>query len=163
MNKVFKALADRTRLGEANRLGVQSSVYVNSTLQNAEVIQALGMLGPLRQRWSLLQQRIIAAQAHASDRGARITSATRFVRISGQSLALGLGALLGERGIACRILNATREKEEAEIVAQAGTFGAVGQAEIVRGDVADGGGAIPGDENILPHSKTEVLDVHRCA
>ncbi|MGN8342795.1 type I secretion system permease/ATPase [Pseudomonas sp. SMV71] len=87
-------LATRTRLGEANRLGVQSATYVNSTLQNAEVIQALGMLGPLRQRWSLLQQRIIAAQAHASDRGARISSATRFVRISGQSLSLGLGALL---------------------------------------------------------------------
>ena len=87
-------LATRARLGEANRLGVQSAVYVNSTLHNAEVIQALGMLGPLRQRWSLLQQRIIAAQAHASDRSARITSTTRFVRISGQSLALGLGALL---------------------------------------------------------------------
>jgi ATP-binding cassette subfamily C exporter for protease/lipase len=87
-------LATRTRLGEANRLGVQSAAYVNSTLQNAEVIQALGMLGPLRDRWSLMQQRIIAAQAHASDRSARITSATRFVRISGQSLSLGLGALL---------------------------------------------------------------------
>ncbi|MET0611413.1 type I secretion system permease/ATPase [Pseudomonas caspiana] len=87
-------LATRVRLGEANRLSVSSAAYVNSTLQNAEVIRALGMLGPLRQRWSLLQQRIIAAQAHASDRSARITSATRFVRISGQSLALGLGALL---------------------------------------------------------------------
>lgn len=87
-------LATRTRLEEANRLGVQSAGYVNSTLQNAEVIQALGMLGPLRDRWSLMQQRIIAAQAHASDRSARITSATRFVRISGQSLSLGLGALL---------------------------------------------------------------------
>ncbi|RRV10118.1 type I secretion system permease/ATPase [Pseudomonas sp. v388] len=87
-------LATRTRLGEANRLGVQSAGYVNSTLHNAEVIQALGMLGPLRDRWSLMQQRIIAAQAHASDRSARITSATRFVRISGQSLSLGLGALL---------------------------------------------------------------------
>jgi ATP-binding cassette subfamily C exporter for protease/lipase len=87
-------LATRTRLGEANRLGVQSAAYVNSTLQNAEVIQALGMLGPLRDRWSLMQRRIIASQAHASDRSARITSATRFVRISGQSLSLGLGALL---------------------------------------------------------------------
>ncbi|MEG5263027.1 type I secretion system permease/ATPase [Pseudomonas sp. JDS28PS106] len=87
-------LATRTRLEQANRLGVQSAGYVNSTLQNAEVIQALGMLGPLRDRWSLMQQRIIAAQAHASDRGARITAATRFVRISGQSLSLGLGALL---------------------------------------------------------------------
>lgn len=87
-------LATRTPLGVANRLSVQSAVYVNSTLQNAEVIQALGMLGPLRQRWSLLQQGIISAQAQASDHSARITSATRFVRISGQSLALGLGALL---------------------------------------------------------------------
>lgn len=87
-------LATKVHLGEANRLSVHSATYVNSTLQNAEVIQALGMLGPLRQRWSLWQQRIIAAQARASDHSARITSATRFVRISGQSLALGLGALL---------------------------------------------------------------------
>lgn len=87
-------LATRASLGEANRVSVSSAGYVNSTLQNAEVIRALGMLGPLRQRWSLLQQRIISAQSQASDRSAQITSATKFVRISGQSLALGLGALL---------------------------------------------------------------------
>jgi ATP-binding cassette subfamily C exporter for protease/lipase len=83
-------LATRTGLGEANRLSVQSAAYVNSTLQNAEVIQALGMLGPLRQRWSLLQQRIIAAQAQASDRSARITPVT------------GSGCLAGSRGAAFR-------------------------------------------------------------
>ncbi len=32
-------LATRTPLGEANRLGVQSATYVNSTLRNAEVIR----------------------------------------------------------------------------------------------------------------------------
>lgn len=48
-----------------------------------------------------------------------------------------LGALLGERGIACRILNATREKEEAEIVAQAGRRGAVTVATNMAGRGTD--------------------------
>ncbi|WP_296253190.1 type I secretion system permease/ATPase [Pseudomonas sp. UBA4194] len=91
---IWGELATRSSLAEANQMSVKSASYVNSTLHNAEVIQALGMLPALRQRWSFLQRGIITAQARASDRSARITSMTRFVRISGQSLALGLGALL---------------------------------------------------------------------
>jgi ATP-binding cassette subfamily C exporter for protease/lipase len=91
---IWGELATRASLAEANQMSVKSASYVNSTLHNAEVIQALGMLPALRQRWSFLQRGIITAQARASDRSARITSMTRFVRISGQSLSLGLGALL---------------------------------------------------------------------
>lgn len=91
---IWGELATRSSLAEANYMAVKSAKYVNSTLQNAEVIQAMGMLPALRGRWAFLQQGIITAQARASDRSARITSMTRFVRISGQSLSLGLGALL---------------------------------------------------------------------
>ncbi|HLA32977.1 MAG TPA: type I secretion system permease/ATPase [Pseudomonas sp.] len=91
---VWNELATRKSLAEANQLSVLSANYVNSTLQNAEVIQAMGMLTVLRRRWFSLQKRIISAQAEASDRSARISSMTRFVRITWQSLSLGLGAML---------------------------------------------------------------------
>ncbi len=48
-----------------------------------------------------------------------------------------LGALLSQRGVECRILNATREKQEAEIVAQAGELGAVTVATNMAGRGTD--------------------------
>ena len=91
---LWNELATRKSMAEANRLSVASSSYVNGTLHNAEVIQALGMLVPLRRRWFNVQQRMIVEQAQASDRSARIASLSRFVRMTWQSLALGLGAIL---------------------------------------------------------------------
>lgn len=81
-------------LHKANQLAAQSSTTLNSTLQNAEVIQAMGMQEALRKRWAAVQQRMMEAQAEASDRGARISAITRFVRMTWQSLALALGAVL---------------------------------------------------------------------
>ncbi|MNM79272.1 Type I secretion system ATP-binding protein PrsD [compost metagenome] len=91
---VWNELTTRKSMSEANRVSVLSSSYVNSTLQNAEVIQAMGMLTPLRRRWFNLQQRVINAQGEASDRSSRIAALSRFVRMTWQSLALGLGAIL---------------------------------------------------------------------
>jgi len=87
-------LSTRPSLAQANALSMKANLYVNSSLHNAEVIQAMGMLPALRKRWGWLQQGMIASQATASDRGARISAMTRFVRIAAQSLSLGLGALL---------------------------------------------------------------------
>ncbi|VVP55474.1 Type I secretion system ATP-binding protein PrsD [Pseudomonas fluorescens] len=91
---VWNELTTRKSMSEANRLSVASSSYVNSTLHNAEVIQAMGMLSPLRRRWFNVQQRVITEQGEASDRSSRIAALSRFVRMTWQSLALGLGAIL---------------------------------------------------------------------
>lgn len=91
---IWNELTTRRSMGEANRLSVSSASYVNSTLQNAEVIQAMGMLTPLRRRWFNVQQRVITEQGEASDRSSRIAALSRFVRMTWQSLALGLGAVL---------------------------------------------------------------------
>lgn len=90
--------ATRTPMAEANRLSVASAAALNASFQNAEVVQAMGMLGALRARWAELQQRIVGAQASASDAGARIAALTRGVRTAWQSLSLGLGALLALEG-----------------------------------------------------------------
>ncbi len=90
--------ATRAPMAEANRLSVASSAALNTSFQNAEVVHAMGMLGALRARWAELQQRIVGAQAGASDAGARIAALTRGVRTAWQSLSLGLGALLALEG-----------------------------------------------------------------
>lgn len=91
---IWNEHATRKGLDEANQISVHSSKYVNSTLQNAEVIQAMGMLGNLQKRWAGLQQRLIGAQTTASDQAARISTITRLVRTAWQSLAMGLAMLL---------------------------------------------------------------------
>ncbi len=91
---IWNEYATRRYLAEANQLSISTASYINNTLQNAEVIHALGMLDVLRGRWSSLQHRVLAAQAVASARSLAISGATRFIRVSWQSLSLGLGAYL---------------------------------------------------------------------
>lgn len=91
---IWNENATRQGLAEANQISVMSGKYVNSTLQNAEVIQAMGMLGNLQKRWATLQQRLIKAQSEASDKGAAISTLTRLVRTAWQSLAMAVAMLL---------------------------------------------------------------------
>lgn len=85
-------------LAEAQRLSMAASAQANSHLRNAEVIEAMGMLPSIRERWLQLHRKFLAQQAVASDRAGVLTALTRFVRISLQSLALGFGALLAING-----------------------------------------------------------------
>lgn len=101
----------RKPLAEANQAAMTSAAYANNNLRNAEVIEAMGMLPAIRQRWFGNHLRILELQSLASDRAAWISGLTRFVRITLQSLILGTGALLAIQGeitpgmmIACSIL-----------------------------------------------------------
>ena len=91
---IWNEHASRKGLAEANQISVMSAKYVNSTLQNSEVIQAMGMLRNMQQRWSAQQERLINAQGSASDKSAAITAITRLIRTAWQSLAMGLAMLL---------------------------------------------------------------------
>jgi ATP-binding cassette subfamily C exporter for protease/lipase len=81
-------------LAEAIRCAISANAYAAGNLRNAEAIEAMGMLGRLRERWSSRQNRFLALQAQASDRAASIGAATKFFRLFLQSGILGLGALL---------------------------------------------------------------------
>lgn len=82
------------RLGEAGQLAQSAGNYVGSSLRNAEVIEAMGMLGHLRQRWQRRQARVLTLQAEASDRAGLVAAVSKFVRLAAQSGILGVGALL---------------------------------------------------------------------
>ncbi|QXH34068.1 type I secretion system permease/ATPase [Pseudomonas muyukensis] len=103
--------ATQKPLAEANNAALASANYANNNLRNAEVIEAMGMLPAISQRWFHSHLRILRMQGLASDRAALISGSGRFVRITLQSLILGTGALLAIEGkitpgmmIACSIL-----------------------------------------------------------
>ncbi|QHF29701.1 type I secretion system permease/ATPase [Pseudomonas sp. R32] len=81
-------------LVEASGFQQQSTHLASSQLQNAESIQAMGMLAALRQRWFALHSRFLTLQNQASDTSAVITAISKSLRLCLQSLVLGLGALL---------------------------------------------------------------------
>lgn len=88
----------RKPLAEANRLAVSSGNLATNNLRNAEVIQAMGMLPALMNRWFSLHGRFLQLQAEASEKAGMVSALSKFVRVSMQSLILGLGALLALEG-----------------------------------------------------------------
>jgi len=91
---VISEVISRKPLSEANSIAVKANNLATNNLRNAEVIEAMGMLNNLMGRWYRLQQQFLALQSEASDKAASIGAMSRFIRISLQSLVLGLGALL---------------------------------------------------------------------
>ena len=85
-------------LAEAQALSMRSTALATSNLRNAEVIEAMGMLPDLMARWSVLNSGFLARQAEASEKAALVGNVTKFVRLTLQSLVLGLGALLAIDG-----------------------------------------------------------------
>jgi ATP-binding cassette subfamily C exporter for protease/lipase len=84
----------RQPLDEAQKNALRAAAVASGQLRNAEVAEALGMVAGLRARWTMLQDKVLALQALASERGGAIGASTRFVRLASQSLILGLGAWL---------------------------------------------------------------------
>lgn len=87
-------VVSRKPLAEANGMAVTAGTLATNNLRNAEVIQAMGMLPNLMTRWFKLHGRFLQLQAEASEKAGIVTATSKFVRISLQSLILGLGALL---------------------------------------------------------------------
>jgi ATP-binding cassette subfamily C exporter for protease/lipase len=80
-------------LAESNAAAIQATNLAGNNLRNAEVAEAMGMLGHLRERWRKRHDQSLELQELASDRAGMIGAITRFARISLQSLILGAGAL----------------------------------------------------------------------
>jgi ATP-binding cassette, subfamily C, bacterial exporter for protease/lipase len=94
----FNEIVSRKPLAEANSLAVQSSTTATNNLRNAEVIEAMGMLPNMRDRWFKMHHKFLQLQAEASQKASNVTAITKFVRIAVQSLILGLAALLVIKG-----------------------------------------------------------------
>lgn len=91
---LLNEFATKKTLNEATAAGQAAQHFANTTLQNVEVIRALGMEIDLRSRWHAMHRRTLELQAHASDRAGVLLSASKFVRMALQVAILGTGAYL---------------------------------------------------------------------
>ena len=78
----------------ANEAAARNYAFTEMSLRNAEVVQAMGMMPGLLQRWSRDRNLVLERQSFASDRAATTSSIIRFLRLAMQSAILGLGAYL---------------------------------------------------------------------
>ena len=81
-------------MAELSASASRNYAFTDMSLRNAEVVRAMGMMPGLLQRWNSDRSRVIERQVVASNRAATNASIVRFLRLSMQSLMLGLGAYL---------------------------------------------------------------------
>lgn len=84
----------RKLLQAAGQSGQEAQHFASTTMQNAEVIRAMGMEAPLSKRWQTQHDKMLEDQAVASGRGGMVVSSSKFVRMSLQVFILGVGAYL---------------------------------------------------------------------
>ncbi|MEP2986059.1 MAG: type I secretion system permease/ATPase [Sulfitobacter sp.] len=88
----------RNALLSANNEGQQASEFAGATMQNAEVIRAMGMQDALAERWKVKRNGMLVSQAQASDWAGAVMSSSKFVRMGLQVAILGTGAYLAMGG-----------------------------------------------------------------
>lgn len=88
----------REPLLQANRGAMLAQMYAGGILRNAQVIQSMGMLGSLRQRWLERQREFLDRQAEASDTAGTNAALSKLVQSLVSSLLLGIGCWLTLRG-----------------------------------------------------------------
>lgn len=81
-------------LASANKENVASNVITTKTLRNAEVIESMGMLETLMNRWAKRQRKVMMLQSQASDKGGVVSSISKMFRTWSQSIMLAIGAYL---------------------------------------------------------------------
>ena len=84
----------RRPITESNEAASRNYSFTEMSLRNTEVVRAMGMTDGLLKRWGRDRIRMIERQVVASDRAATMQSIIRFLRLSMQSIILGLGAYL---------------------------------------------------------------------
>ena len=81
-------------LGVASKSSAAATQSAVAALRNSEVIQAMGMLGVVREAWLQHHSGVLDSQASAGGRSGLISAASKFVRMFLQTMILGLGAYL---------------------------------------------------------------------
>ncbi len=91
---VANEVLTRKQLKSAAVSSSQAGAYAAATFRNVEVLLAMGMWRPLRDKWLVRQNAVLELQAVASDRAGMLVSATKFLRAFLQIAILGTGAYL---------------------------------------------------------------------
>ena len=88
----------RQPLLAANRSAMGAQSYADGVIRNAQVIESMGMLGAIHQRWIARQQEFLLQQAVASDHAGTNAALSKLVQSLLSSLLLGMGCWLTLKG-----------------------------------------------------------------
>jgi len=91
---IINEYSTKTKLAEANGASRESSIFVDSNLRNAEVVNALGMKNCIRDKWEEKYYKFLNAQNDASSKAGIWSNVSKTSRMLFQSLILGIGAYL---------------------------------------------------------------------
>ena len=91
---LISELITNRRFREGRASGYIADKFADSSLRNAEAIQAMGMMPAILERWRGYHQLAQSNQSRAGDRASLMTSAAKFIRPSLQIAMLGCGAWL---------------------------------------------------------------------
>ncbi len=83
----------------AQKSASEAQAYAGSTMRNAPVIEAMGMMGAIEARWLKLQRKFLYHQALASDRAGGSAAMSRLLMMAQGSLLLGFGCFLTLEGV----------------------------------------------------------------
>ena len=84
----------RKPLRTAGMINLASSAFAETSLRNAEVIEAMGMMPGIARRWLLRRQHMLTLMTLAGDRGGLLLALSKLVRMLLQSGILAVGAWL---------------------------------------------------------------------
>ena len=91
---IINQYSTKEKLSQANGLNRASTLYVDSNLRNAEVINAMGMKDNIRGIWEEKYYSFLNAQNEASNKAGVWANISKSSRMLFQSLMLGLGGYL---------------------------------------------------------------------
>lgn len=94
----FTERSTRGPLERASASAAEASRFAATNMRHGEVIEAMGMLPAMVQRWQRRQGTYVLEQARASNRAGSLSGMSKFVRMTNQSLAMGAGGLLFLQG-----------------------------------------------------------------
>ena len=85
-------------LTEANRAAIDAQNYANGSLRSVQVIEAMGMMGSIHERWMGKQRKFLSMQAVASDTAGTNNASSKFIQTMQTSLLLGASCWLTLKG-----------------------------------------------------------------
>ncbi|MBL0149632.1 MAG: type I secretion system permease/ATPase [Ideonella sp.] len=85
-------------LTEATKSSIDAQNYAANTLRNAQVIESMGMLRHVHQRWMTRQRRFLTRQSDASDHAGVTSMAAKLIQNTQSSLLLGASCLMAING-----------------------------------------------------------------
>ncbi|MBW7850048.1 MAG: type I secretion system permease/ATPase [Rhodospirillales bacterium] len=94
---LINEFSTRRLLREAMGESIAAGAFAETSLRNAEVLSAMGMMPGMARRWMERHERAMARQQLAADRSGTLMALSKFVRLFLQSLVLGAGAWLAIR------------------------------------------------------------------